>query len=192
MASGRIARFAAAVERQMLELVRGNPRRLVVLLTRDRRRVRVHGARGVGHSARRRRRRLRSTGALAVETFSRVASFGVRVHPGQPRRARSLEPGGRRGRRRVGGGAALALARRLRGLFWAGLGLAIYPRARDDRHRRRTRRTPVDDAAPAGPTLLYLPHDATRDASRPRRALAGLPIAERVLRSALTRRLRPR
>jgi hypothetical protein len=28
----------------------------------------------------------------------------------------------------AGGGAALAVARRLRGLFWAGLGLAIYPR----------------------------------------------------------------
>ena len=29
----------------------------------------------------------------------------------------------------AGGGAALAIARRLRGLFWAGVGLAIYPRA---------------------------------------------------------------
>ncbi len=40
------------------------------------------------------------TGALAVETFSRVASFDIRLHTRESRCARSLEPGGRRRSRR--------------------------------------------------------------------------------------------
>ena len=96
---------------------------------RDRRRVRLHGARGWVI--------LRATatpitlnGALAVETFSRVASFGSAFIPANlgALEASSLAAAAAVGA--AGGGAALALARRLRGLFWAGLGLAIYPRAR--------------------------------------------------------------
>ena len=83
----------------------------------------------------------------------------------------------------VGGGAALALARRLRGLFWAGLGLAIYPRARARRRRRRTA-TPRPAAPQPPPTLLYLPYDDAVSVP-PSTRLAGLPLAERVLRPAL-------
>src|ERR1044071_1028112 len=69
-------------------------------------------------------------GALAVETFSRVASFGSAFIPAN---LGALEASSLAAAAAVGaaaGGAALALARRLRGLFWAGIGLAIYPRAR--------------------------------------------------------------
>ncbi len=83
----------------------------------------------------------------------------------------------------VGGGAALALARRLRGLLWAGIGLAIYPR----RSGGRAAAVPAP-ARPAPPnpsaTLLYFPLDADVPVS-PMARLAGLPICERVLRPAV-------
>ena len=66
--------------------------------------------------------------ALTVETFSRVASFASAFIPANlgALEASSLAAVAAIGV--SGGGAALALARRLRGLFWAGIGLAIYPR----------------------------------------------------------------
>lgn len=181
IARGRVARFVGAVERQMLELVRGNPARLFVLLTAT---VAAYvcmaleawvilAASGAMISP---------TGALAVETFSRVASFGSAFIPAN---LGALEASSLAAVAAVGataGGAALALARRLRGLFWAGIGLAIYP--------RRARTAPFTDAAaprPSGPahptTLLYFPHDAAVSVP-PSARLAGLPIAERVLRPA--------
>src|SRR5205814_1483047 len=123
----REATAAVAVERQMLELVRGNPRRLVVLLTATSAAylcmaleawiiLRATGA------------AISPTGALAVETFSRVASFASAFIPAN---LGALEASSLAAVAAIGatsGGAALALARRLRGLFWAGIGLAIYPR----------------------------------------------------------------
>ena len=113
----------------MLELVRGNPMRLAVLLVATIARVPLHGARGwviLRASA----SPITPNGALAVETFSRVASFASAFIPANlgALEASSLAAVAAIGA--AGGGAALALARRLRGLFWAGLGLAIYPRAR--------------------------------------------------------------
>jgi phosphatidylglycerophosphate synthase len=109
------------------------------------------------------------TGALAVETFSRVASFASAFIPANlgALEASSLAAVTAIG---VGGGAALALARRLRGLFWAGVGLAIYPRS--------TRKVGAGTT-----TLLYLPRDPAVTVE-PSARLAGLPIAERVLRPA--------
>jgi phosphatidylglycerophosphate synthase len=81
----------------------------------------------------------------------------------------------------AGGGAALALARRLRGLFWAGVGLAIYPRPAP----ASLDRAAVEETAGGAPaTLLYFPHAPS--VSVPSSAtLAGLPIAERVIRAAI-------
>jgi phosphatidylglycerophosphate synthase len=81
----------------------------------------------------------------------------------------------------AGAGAPLALARRLRGLFWAGLGLAIYPRGQ--RPAVAVRQPPLGDPSGRGPILLYVPTDPAVPIS-PFTRLAGLPIAERVLRSA--------
>jgi phosphatidylglycerophosphate synthase len=180
LAEGRVSRFISAVERQMLELVRGNPARLAALLT-------ATGAayvcmaleawvilRAAGVP-------ISPTSALAVETFSRVASFASAFIPAN---LGALEASSLAAVTAVGaasGGAALALVRRLRGLFWAGLGLAIYPR----RNRRVSDGTaPPHSAAPVPPaTLLYLPHDAAVAVPASAR-LAGLPIAERVLRPA--------
>ena len=120
-------------------------------------------------------------GALAVETFSRVASFASAFIPANlgALEASSLAAVAAVGA--VGGGAALALARRLRGLFWAGVGLAIYPA----QHAQRRLRHDVAALEPRhhADDLLYLPDDAAVSVS-PSARLAGLPIAERVLRPA--------
>ena len=178
---GKVGRFVTAVEAQMLELVRGNPMRLLVLLAATALSylfmaleawviLRASGA------------PITPNGALAVETFSRVASFASSFIPANlgALEASSLAAVAAVGL--VGGGAALAVARRLRGLFWAGLGLAIYP--------RRVRPSRGDEpqasgAAPAAPprTLLYLPA-ADGQQVLPTARLAGLPILERVVRSA--------
>jgi len=181
LAQGRVSRFISAVERQMLELVRGNPVRLVVLLTAT---VAAYicmaleawvilRATGIAISP---------TGALAVETFSRVASFGSAFIPAN---LGALEASSLAAVAAVGaasGGAALALARRLRGLFWAGLGLAIYPRRARTSTSDGAKPRPSPDP-PRPTTLLYFPYDAAVTVP-PSARLAGLPLAERVLRAA--------
>jgi phosphatidylglycerophosphate synthase len=121
-------------------------------------------------------------GALAVETFSRVASFASAFIPANlgALEASSLAAVSAVGV--VGGGAALALARRLRGLFWAGIGLAIYPRST---RRIGAATTPLAQSSTTlrPTTLLYLPLDAAVSVP-PSTRLAGLPISERVLRPA--------
>jgi phosphatidylglycerophosphate synthase len=181
LAEGRVSRFISAVERQMLELVRGNPRRLVVLL----------GATAAAYVCmaleawvilRAAGAAISPNGALAVETFSRVASFASAFIPANlgALEASSLAAVSAVGV--VGGGAALALARRLRGLFWAGIGLAIYPRST---RRIGAATTPLAHSSTTlrPTTLLYLPLDATVSVP-PSTRLAGLPISERVLRPA--------
>lgn len=181
ISNGHVSRFATAVEGQVLDLVRGNPLRLAVLLIATVLSyvcmaleawviLRASGA------------PITPNGALAVETFSRVASFASAFIPANlgALEASSLAAVAAVGA--IGGGAALAVARRLRGLFWAGLGLAIYP--------RKVRPAHASDAAegsqkPAPPraTLLYLPHDPAF-AVGPTTRLAGLRLVERVVRSA--------
>jgi phosphatidylglycerophosphate synthase len=182
LSQGPVARFVTAVERQMLELVRSNPKRLVVLMLATVASyicmsleawviLRASGA------------PITWTGALAVETFSRVASFASAFIPANlgALEASSLAAAAAVGA--VSGGAALALARRLRGLFWAGLGLAIYPR--DRRPASVQTQEPSRLEHPGGrPTLFYFPRDPAVPVG-PCARLAGLPIVERVLRSAL-------
>jgi phosphatidylglycerophosphate synthase len=122
--------------------------------------------------------------AVAIETFSRVASFASAFSPASlgALEASSVAAGAAVGASAAG--APLALARRLRGLFWAGIGLAIYPR----RQGVKADATPAADAASDArqgrrPTLLYVSHDPLVRVPLTAR-IAGLPIAERVLKSA--------
>jgi phosphatidylglycerophosphate synthase len=182
LSSGRISRFIAAVERQTLELVRGNPMRLIVLMLATTGAY-VCMALECWVILRATATPITLNGALAVETFSRVASFGSAFIPAN---LGALEASSLAAAAAVGaatGGAALALARRLRGLFWAGLGLAIYPRAR--------RTDFVPDASigtvkrsSGGPTLFYFPQD-DGVLVRPSARLAGLALAERVIRASI-------
>ena len=182
VAQTKVARFTASVGRQLIELVRGNGMRLVVLTF----------ASVIAYACMSAEAWLILTAvglhitlvqAVAIETFSRVASFGSAFIPASlgALEASSLAAGAAVGA--AAAGAPLALARRLRGLFWAGVGLAIYPR------RHTTVPTAaVSTASPAGPgdrrpTLLYIASDPLVSVPLTAR-IAGLPIAERVLRSA--------
>jgi phosphatidylglycerophosphate synthase len=188
---GVVARFLSAVEGQMLELLRGNPRRLLVLLTAT---VCAYGCMALEawvilHAS---GASISMIGAVAVETFSRVASFASAFIPAN---LGALEASSLAAVAAVGasGGAALALARRLRGLFWAGLGLAIYPRRVRPAETSAPRPTDAPRERP-GATLLYFPEAAAPALSGaeggvegqvpPTARLAGLPLAERVIRSA--------
>jgi phosphatidylglycerophosphate synthase len=181
VSAGAVSRFVTAVEAQILDLVRGSPLRLAVLLAASVLSylfmaleawviLRASGA------------PITPNGALAVETFSRVASFASAFIPANlgALEASSLAAVAAVGA--VGGGAALAIARRLRGLFWAGVGLAIYPRKVRPAH-------PTSDEpqtrqpSPPRTTLLYLPQHPAGGVP-PTARLAGLPLVERVIRAA--------
>ena len=180
LSRGRVTRFVGAVERQMLELVRGNLARLAVLLVAT-----IAAYLCMALEAWVILRAIDPTvslnGALAVETFSRVASFASAFIPAN---LGALEASSLAAVAAIGasGGAALALARRIRGLFWAAIGLAIYPRRVQ---RSVVHPSPQRNASEPKPpsTLLYFPHDACVVVP-PSVRLAGLPIAERVLRPA--------
>jgi phosphatidylglycerophosphate synthase len=175
-----VGRFLIAVERQMLELVRGNPRRLAFLAVAT---ICAFGcmaleawvllaAWGVP---------ITGTDALAVESFTRVTSFATAFIPANLGALEASSLAAMTAIGGLGGGAALALGRRLRGLFWAAIGLAIYP-------RQKAVATVNDQLAPAAaqlrpPTLIYVPQDDGVKVP-PTAHLAGLPIAERVLRAA--------
>jgi phosphatidylglycerophosphate synthase len=165
----------------MLDLVRGNPVRLAVLL--------IATTVSYGLMALEAWVILQASGtpvagigALAVETFSRVASFASAFIPANlgALEASSLAAVAAVGA--AGGGAALALARRIRGLFWAGVGLAIYPRGAQQTHdlvfEGGSASVPAE-----GPVLLYVMRDA-RVTITPHVRLAGLPLSERVVRAA--------
>ena len=190
MATGRVSRFIYAVERQMLDLVRGNPKRLAVLMCAA---VAAYACMALEAWV-----ILRASGtpisaidALTVETFSRVASFASAFIPANlgALEASSLAAVAAIGV--TGGGAALALARRLRGLFWAGIGLAIYPRGTQrtvPRHEEDAADVslPADAAvdAPQRRVLLYIPRDSAVHVS-PEVRLSGMHAGERIVRSAL-------
>jgi phosphatidylglycerophosphate synthase len=181
LASGRVGRFAGAVERQLLDLVRGNPLRLVVLTVAT---LIAYASMAVEAwiIMRAANVQISFVGALAVETFSRVASFASAFIPAN---LGALEASSLAAVTAIGAaaaGAPLALARRLRGLFWAGIGLAIYPRGRKPAVTPNLTSSSIEPSK-AGPILLYLPSDAAITVS-PFARIAGLPIAERIVRAA--------
>jgi phosphatidylglycerophosphate synthase len=183
LAHGRVSRFISAVERHMLDLLRGDPKRLAVLM----------GATILAYAAMALEAWviLRASGtpvslldAVTVETFSRVASFASAFIPAN---LGALEASSLAAVASIGaaaGGAALALARRLRGLFWAGIGLAIYPRG--TLLATHGSDTAADVAADVStrPVLLYVPRDHAVAVS-PHVRLCGLPAGERIVRAAL-------
>jgi uncharacterized protein (TIRG00374 family) len=122
----RVIRFVLDVEAVLLDLLRGDRRRLVTLVVLSfvcyaimtAEVWLVLWASGLPISI---------TQALAIETFARVGSVASAAVPGN---IGTLEASNMIVLEALGlpGGGALALARRVRALFWAGLGLALYPR----------------------------------------------------------------
>jgi phosphatidylglycerophosphate synthase len=167
---GRAGRFAAAVERQLLEVVRHNPRRLMVVVAMSFI-CYVTMALEVWVVLRAAGARPGFDAAVAVETFSRVASFAASFVPAN---LGVLEASSVAAVAAIGiasGGAALAIARRIRGLFWAAAGLLVYPRPKAHHHHG------------TGGVLLYIAAADAADVSVFGR-VAGLSIAERVFLAA--------
>jgi hypothetical protein len=127
MSEGRAGRFLEAVETHLLALVRGNPARLAVLSAWTLFAYAcmcaevwlILWAMGIPISVK---------GAIAVETFSRVAAFATAFIPANLGALEAASVAAAAAADLTGAGAPLALTRRIRGLFWAGFGLAVYPR----------------------------------------------------------------
>lgn len=131
LATRRVVRFILDVEDVLLDLLRGSQHRLMtltllavvcyVLMTIEVWLVFWAVGESIG-----------ITEALAVETFARLASVASAAVPAnigtlEASNAAVVAALG------LGGGGALALARRIRALLWAAIGLALYPRI----HERR-------------------------------------------------------
>lgn len=126
--SSRVVRFILDVEDVLLELLRGSRRRLVILTWLP---IVCYGLMtvevwlvfwAIGAP-------IGVTEGLTVETFARLASVASAAIPGN---IGALEASNAAVVAALGlaGGGALALARRIRSLLWAGLGLALYPQIR--------------------------------------------------------------
>ncbi len=164
-------RFLVQAERQVLEFVRTDHRRVVRVIALDVVNYLLMAAeiwvvlRAIGLAS-------SFATALTIETFTRVASMVFAPIPGS---LGALEASHLAVATAVGlapAGAALAIARRARGLFWAGVGFAVYPRR-------------VPQGERAGLTLLYVADPSPAYGVSPMTRIGGLPIAERVLRAAM-------
>jgi hypothetical protein len=124
--SMRVVRFILDVERETLQLLRGERRRLVILTVLP---VVCYGVTAfevwlvlwaVGEPA-------GITASLAIETFARLGSVASAAIPANlgALEASNAAPVAMLG---LAGGGALAFVRRIRALVWAALGLALYPR----------------------------------------------------------------
>lgn len=129
--TSRVLRFFLDVEDLLLALLRGDRRRLIILSVLP---VVCYAlmalevwlvfwaiAQPVG-----------ITESLAVETFTRLVSIASAPIPANLGALEAANAGVSTGLGLVGGGA-LALARRIRSLLWAGVGLAFYPRVPSQR-----------------------------------------------------------
>lgn len=124
--SSRVIRFILDVEDVVLELLRGDYRRLIVLTLLP---VVCYGIMAlevwivlwaVGEP-------IGITAALAIETFARLGSVASAFIPANigALEASNAAPVAMLG---LGGGGVLALSRRVRATLWAVLGLVLYPR----------------------------------------------------------------
>lgn len=119
--------------------------------------------------------------AVAIETLTRVASFVTAFIPAG---IGSLEASTLAAAAALGtpGGALLAVSRRLRGLIWAAVGFLVLPAAGS----RTVRSGPEDDTSTqVVRVLLYIAEHPCVDLP-PHTRVAGLPVAERVVRAALS------
>jgi uncharacterized protein (TIRG00374 family) len=129
--ASRVIRFILDVEDILLQLLRGDRRRLIILTALG---IACYFLMAVevwlvfwalGEP-------IGVVQGLAVETFARLASIASAAIPGnigalEASNAAVVAALG------LGGGGALALARRIRALVWAAAGLAVYPRVQERR-----------------------------------------------------------
>jgi uncharacterized protein (TIRG00374 family) len=131
LGGSRVVKFILDVEDVLLQLVRGDRRRLITLTVLAAVCYALMAIEvwlvlwAVGAPT-------TVTEALTVETFARLASVASAAIPGnigalEASNAAVVAALG------LGGGGALALARRIRALLWAAAGLALYPRVQERR-----------------------------------------------------------
>lgn len=124
----RVVRFVLDVEHVLLDLLRGDRRRLVTLTVLPTVCYLLMASEvwlvfwAINQP-------ISITESLTVETFSRLASVASAMVPGN---IGTLEASNVAVVNALGlaGGGSLALARRIRALIWAGLGLVLYPRVK--------------------------------------------------------------
>ena len=126
--SARVVRFVLEVEDVLLDLLRGDRRRLIALTILP---IVCYLLTAfevwlvlwvIGEP-------IGITAALAIDTFARLGSVASAAIPASigALEASNAAPVAMLG---LGGGGALALMRRVRALLWAGVGLALYPRVK--------------------------------------------------------------
>ncbi|HWI20490.1 MAG TPA: lysylphosphatidylglycerol synthase domain-containing protein [Vicinamibacterales bacterium] len=191
---GGVARFLTATEHHIVELVKGHPHRLARLVLANLICF-VAMALEVWVVSRAMGVSLTTSGAIAVETFSRVASFASAFVPAGIGTSEASNVAGMAAVGVPGAGLALAAARRFRGLFWAGVGFLVYPKRLAARppldlesanmHTLQSQAAGTADIGSrfSGHVLIYMADDPRVPVS-PLDRLAALPIGERVLRAA--------
>ena len=142
--SSRIIRFILDVEDIVLDLLRGDRRRLIILTVLP---IVCYGLMAlevwlvlwvVGQP-------IGITAALAIETFARVSSVASAFIPANigALEASNAAPVAMLG---LGGGGALALSRRVRATLWAALGLILYPRVKSQRPTANSQPLPTPNS----------------------------------------------
>jgi uncharacterized protein (TIRG00374 family) len=124
--TSRIVRFILDVEDVLLELLRGDRRRLIILTVLPIVCYLISAFEvwlvlwAIGEP-------ISVTAALAIDTFVRLASIAYAPIPGGlgALEASNAAPVAMLG---LGGGGVLAFVRRVKGLVWAAIGLALYPK----------------------------------------------------------------
>ena len=135
--ASRVIKFVLDVEDILLELLRGDRRRLVILLWLP---VVCYGVMAfevwlvfwaIGQP-------IGLVEGLTIDTFARLGSVASAAIPAN---IGALEASNAAVVTMLGltGGGSLALARRVRVLLWAAVGLAVYPKPRSDRPDRSDR-----------------------------------------------------
>lgn len=133
----RVVRFILDVEHVLLDLLRGDRHRLVTLVGLA---IVCYGIMAIevwlvfwsiGEP-------ITVTESLVVETFARLASVASAFVPGNIGTLEASNVAVVTGLGLAGGGS-LALARRIRALLWAGLGLLLYPAVRTTETRPATK-----------------------------------------------------
>jgi hypothetical protein len=142
--SSRVIRFILDVEDNVLGLLRGDRRRLIILTVLP---VVCYALMAfevwlvlwtVGEP-------ISVTAALAIETFARVGSVASAFIPASigALEASNAAPVAMLG---LGGGGALALSRRVRAMLWATLGLVLYPRVNSQRPKPNPQALPTPNS----------------------------------------------
>jgi hypothetical protein len=130
--TSRVVRFVLDVEDALLDLIRGDRRRLIILTILP---VICYLLTAfevwlvlwvIGEP-------IGITAALAIDTFARLGSVASAAIPAGigALEASNAAPVAMLG---LGGGGVLALMRRVRALLWAGVGLTLYPRVKRPSH----------------------------------------------------------